>query len=58
MAKSNKISMPSGTGGLVRYFDDYKSKITFQPMHIIVFIIIIMLITIMLHIFGVALLGF
>lgn len=54
----NRISMPSGTGGLVRYFDDYKSKIQLQPLHVIIFIVIVILITILLHIFGVKLLGF
>jgi preprotein translocase subunit Sec61beta len=58
MAKSNKISMPSGTGGLVRYFDDYKSKISLQPMHVIIFIVIVAFIIVLLHIFGVGLLGF
>jgi preprotein translocase subunit Sec61beta len=58
MAKNKKINMPSGTGGLVRYFDDYKSKITLQPMHVILFIVIVMIVTILLHIFGVGLLGF
>ncbi|PIN77180.1 hypothetical protein COV16_07140 [Candidatus Woesearchaeota archaeon CG10_big_fil_rev_8_21_14_0_10_34_8] len=58
MAKSNRISMPSGTGGLVRYFDDYKSKIVFQPLHVIVFIALVVLVVILLHIFGVSLLGF
>lgn len=54
----NRISMPSGTGGLVRYFDDYKSKISIQPVHVIVFIILVILVIILLQIFGVSLLGF
>ena len=46
---ADKISMPSGMGGLVRYFDDYKSKIEFKPGLVIVFIIIVILIEIFLH---------
>ncbi|MBI5072284.1 preprotein translocase subunit Sec61beta [Candidatus Woesearchaeota archaeon] len=53
-----RMSMPSGTGGLVRYFDEYKSKISIQPLHIIVFIILLILIVILLQIFGPTLLGF
>ena len=45
----DKISMPSGMGGLVRYFDDYKSKIEFKPGLVIVFIVIVILIEVLLH---------
>ena len=54
----NKIHMPSGTGGLVRYFDEYRSKITIQPVHVIVLIVLMILVITLLHIFGVQLLGF
>lgn len=53
----DRIQMPSGMGGLVRYFDDYKSKIEFKPGHIIVLAVVIMLITILLHAYGYSLLG-
>jgi preprotein translocase subunit Sec61beta len=53
-----RIHMPSGTGGLVRYFDEYRSKISIQPIHIIVLIVLVILVVILLHIFGVTLLGF
>ena len=51
MAKE-RMQMPSGMGGLVRYFDDYKSKIEFKPGHIIVLVIIIIIIEIVLHSMG------
>lgn len=53
----DKISMPSGIGGLVRYFDEYKSKIKFKPGHIIVLCVIVILIMIFLHSYGNMLLG-
>ena len=53
----NRISMPSGTGGLVRYFDEYKSKINFKPGHIIVLVVIIIIIEIILHTWGYGFLG-
>ncbi|MBR9683329.1 preprotein translocase subunit Sec61beta [Candidatus Woesearchaeota archaeon] len=52
MARDNKIRMPSGQGGLTRYFDEYKSKIEFSPNAVIVMCIVIMLIVILLHYFG------
>ena len=52
MARDNKIRMPSGQGGLTRYFDEYKSKIDFSPNAVIVLCIVIILIVIMLHYFG------
>jgi preprotein translocase subunit Sec61beta len=44
-----KIQMPSGMGGLVRYFDDAKSKIRFKPEHVVVFGVIVVLVEILLH---------
>lgn len=52
MSRNNKISMPSSQGGLVRYFDEYRSKIEFKPGYIIVFVIIIMILEIILHLYG------
>ena len=49
MAKNNKISMPSGVGGLVRYFDEVKSKFEFQPIHVVIFIIVVIIIELILH---------
>ena len=49
---SDKISMPSGMGGLVRYFDEYHSKITFKPGHIIILCLAVMTIMIFLYIYG------
>lgn len=46
---NDRIQMPSGMGGLVRYFDEYKSKIKFKPGHIIIMIAVIMVIVIILN---------
>ncbi len=56
MAK-DKIQMPSSTAGITRYFDDYKSKITFKPGHIIILTILVIVIAIILHALGRAWLG-
>lgn len=46
----DKINLPSGMGGLVRYFDDYKSKIVFKPEHIVIGIILVVIVEILLHV--------
>ena len=56
MAK-DRVSMPSGIGGLVRYFDEYKSKIEFKPGHIVVLCIIVIVLVILLYAYGNRLLG-
>ena len=53
----DKVSMPSGMGGLVRYFDEYHSKIRLKPGHIIVLSIVIIVIMIVLYSYGGRLLG-
>ncbi len=53
----DRISMPSGMGGLVRYFDEYKSKIKFKPGHIIVLCVVVIVIMIFLYSYGNRLLG-
>ena len=56
MAHNDRISMPSSGGGLIRYFEDYKSKISLKPGHVIVLVIAVMIIIILLHAYGGALL--
>jgi len=56
MAK-DKISMPSSGAGITRYFDEYQSKLKFKPGHIIVLCVIVMIITVLLHIYGSSMLG-
>lgn len=52
MAKSNKVSMPSSTAGITRFFDGYKSKIEFKPGHLVVMIIVVIIIEFLLHSMG------
>lgn len=37
----NRIQMPAGFGGLMRFDEEYASKINFKPTHIIAFIILL-----------------
>ncbi|MBI4450994.1 preprotein translocase subunit Sec61beta [Candidatus Woesearchaeota archaeon] len=52
----DRVQMPASTAGLTRYFDDYHSKIEFKPGQVIVLAIVIMVLTILLHIYGTQLL--
>lgn len=52
MAKDNKIHMPSGQGGLTRYFEESASKVRLSPGAVIVISVIVMVFIILLHIFG------
>ncbi len=49
MAKDNKIRLPSGQGGLTRYFDESEAKIEFSPMTVIILSIIVMVVVIAMH---------
>jgi preprotein translocase subunit Sec61beta len=48
MAKDNKVRMPSSGAGITQYFDEYKSRIEFQPIHVVVFAIVVILIELLL----------
>ena len=54
---ADQIRIPSGQGGLTRYFDEYSSKVEFSPGAVIVMTIIVMVLIILLHYFGDALLA-
>ena len=49
MSRQDKIQMPSSGGGLVRYFDEHKSKIMIKPAYVIAIIIIVIIIEIWLN---------
>ena len=53
----DKIQMPSSMGGLVRYSEDSGSKLKFKPGHVILFIVLVMILVIILHLYGKTLLG-
>jgi preprotein translocase subunit Sec61beta len=40
MTKDQGISMPGAFGGLMRYNEEYKSKLTFKPSTVIAVIIV------------------
>ncbi|HUW44039.1 MAG TPA: hypothetical protein VMV95_03715 [Bacillota bacterium] len=48
MASDNKIQMPAGFGGLMRFDEEFKSKIMIKPIHVIGLVILIMVFRIIL----------
>lgn len=44
-----RIRMPAGSGGIVRYFDEYKSKVQISPIAVIILIIAVVIVEFFLH---------
>ncbi len=51
MASDNKLHLPGGIGGLVRYDEEYKSKFMISPGQVIAFVVLIALAVLALKIF-------
>ncbi len=49
MAKDNKIQMPSGQGGLTRYFEESSTKLQMSPHTIVILCAIVILLIIALN---------
>lgn len=47
----DKINVPAGFGGLVRYGEEYESKLKLKPEHVIVLIILVIAFVLILKIF-------
>ena len=54
---SNKIKLPSGSGGITRYFEHDQSKLLFSPGVVIVLVIVVIIIEIIVHLIGSARFG-
>lgn len=44
-----RIRLPSGIGGLVRYFDDYKSKVEINKNYFIIFVVLVIIFYLFVH---------
>lgn len=51
MGVKQSVRTPSSYGGLMRYFDETKSKIILKPEQVVIFAIAIMVIVGLFHIF-------
>ena len=50
--QDQRMMLPSSQGGLVRYFDEYKSKYQMKPSHVLVLAAAIIVIEILMHTFA------
>jgi len=48
---ANELSTPSGFGGLIRYKEEYPSKLKLKPRDVIIFLIVVILFSIGLRLF-------
>jgi preprotein translocase subunit Sec61beta len=48
MAQQSSVNIPGGFGGLMRYSEEYESKFMLKPMHVIIFIVLIIILRITL----------
>ena len=48
----DRIQMPHSGGGIVRYFDEYKSKIEFSPKVVVGILILVIILEVLLHQFN------
>jgi preprotein translocase subunit Sec61beta len=47
---SDRINLPSGSGGLLRYDEEYTSKFMLKPVHVVAFCLIIIAIWVALKV--------
>ncbi|MBS3133343.1 preprotein translocase subunit Sec61beta [Candidatus Woesearchaeota archaeon] len=52
MPQDQRVMLPSSQGGLVRYYDEYKSKLQIKPSHVIILAIVIIALEAFLHTTG------
>ena len=48
---NNKINLPSGFGGLTRFSEEYSSKFTLKPVHVIGLVVLIIAFRVYLGVF-------
>jgi len=41
MASDNRINLPGGFGGLMRYSEEYSSYVNLKPTHVVLFVILL-----------------
>ena len=46
-----RISMPASQGGLVRYYNEYKSKVQIKPIHVVAFAVTVIVLELLIRIF-------
>ena len=52
MAKKDRLRMPTGMAGLVRYGEESKEQIKIKPKYVIGFCVVIVVMELLLRVFG------
>ena len=47
-----RINMPSSQGGLVRYYNEYKSKVQLKPIHVVALAAVVVFFELLLKVFA------
>ncbi len=58
MAEDKKVRLPASYGGIMQYYDEYKSKIDIPPHVVIIITIAVVIFVVLLHMFGPRIFGF
>ena len=48
---ADRINVPSGAGGLLRYSEEYESRFKLKPAHVVLFIIAVIAFVLILKLF-------
>lgn len=43
MARDDSVSMPGVFGGLMRYNEEYPSRFKLKPLHVVIFVVLLVL---------------
>ena len=49
MAEDNKVYIPASSGGIISYYNDLKSRVSFDPKYVIIAIAVILILEFILH---------
>lgn len=45
----SKIKLPSSSGGIMQYYDEYTGKMHIKPMYVVIMVLILMLLVIIFN---------
>jgi preprotein translocase subunit Sec61beta len=54
----SKIRLPSSSGGIMQYYDEYHSKISLSPWVVVAIVIVVMIGVVIMHLLGPSVFGF
>jgi len=57
MAEDNRVQMPGAFGGLMRYDDEFTSKLLLSPAQVLTFVLGVLLFVLLLYLFFPIVLG-